>query len=121
MALSHDPEIALTRAICEALQTRCVVLSGTRDDITWYLHRTWIATKHLDLAEKLVSEKATVSLDEIAGIEEGAVFEIMKDKGFRILVVDFPLPPGSPDIACVKVLVPGFASYYKPYSEMGRP
>jgi YcaO-like protein with predicted kinase domain len=129
-----DKWIALCGAICEAAQSRCVVLAGARDDVTWAKHRKLIADSAANnWVAALGSEKPRVTMEEIPSVEEGVV-EIMEEHGMNPLVVDFPIPPmlsvlspttpnglSDPPFACVKVLVPGFASYWLPYAEPGRP
>jgi len=114
-----DKHIALCGAICEAAQSRCVVLAGARDDVTWAKHRgllrdsaanNWVAA--------LNSEKPRVTMEEIRDCERD-VLELMGEFGMNPLVVDFPIPDAP--FSCVKVLVPGLANYWVPYAEPGRP
>jgi ribosomal protein S12 methylthiotransferase accessory factor len=124
-----DKWIALCGAICEAAQSRAVVLAGARDDVTWAKHQklmrdsaasNWVAM--------LGSEKPRIRMEEIQSVERD-VLEVMEEFGMSPLAVDFPIPedlsvatwPGKIPFACVKVLVPGFCSYWLPYAEPGRP
>jgi YcaO-like protein with predicted kinase domain len=114
-----DKHIALCGAICEAAQSRCVVLAGARDDVTWAKHRGLCRdSAALDWVAELEHEKPRIRMEEIADCEAD-VLEVMEEFGMNPLVVDFPIE-GAP-FSCVKVLVPGFASYWVPYIEPGRP
>ena len=114
-----DKHIALTGAICEAAQSRCVVLAGARDDVTHAKHRGLIRDSAANnWVAALNNEKPRVRMEEIPSVERD-VFEVMEEHGMTPLVVDFEIE-GAP-FACVKVLVPGFANYWVPYAEPGRP
>jgi YcaO-like protein with predicted kinase domain len=114
-----DKHIALCGAICEAAQSRCVVLAGARDDVTWAKHRGLIRDSAAkDWVAALNSEKPRIRMEEIQSNERD-VLELMEEFGMHPLVVDFGIE-GAP-FCCVKVLVPGFANYWVPYAEPGRP
>ena len=62
----RDPLIAVNRSICEAAQSRCVVLSGARDEITWARHTQLVAdSAALDWGEQFSQQKPAVTMDEI--------------------------------------------------------
>ena len=132
-----DKWIALCGSICEAAQSRAVVMAGARDDVTWAKHQklmrdssasNWVAA--------LNTEKPRIRMEEIPSVERD-VLEVMEEFGMNPLVVDFPIssraldrhetscgskePDEPAPFACVKVLVPGFAGYWLPYTEPGRP
>jgi YcaO-like protein with predicted kinase domain len=110
----RDPFVAVNRAICEAAQSRCVVLSGARDEITWAKHRKLVAdSAALDWGAKFSEQKPVITLEDIAESDPQL-------DGRPVLVVDFPLPRDWP-LSVVKVLVPGLAGYWAPYAEEGRP
>ena len=113
-------EIALTRALCEAAQTRALLLACARDDILWKRHLKLISDSRAhNWIEVIDREAPTVKFADVSSLE-GSVFDRMTEVGRRVLVVDFPLPEDAP--FCVsKVLVPGLASYWQSYSEFGRP
>ena len=113
-------EIALTRALCEAAQTRALLLACARDDILWKRHLKLISDSRAhNWIEVIEREEPTVNFADVSSLE-GSVFDRMTEVGRRVLVVDFPLPEDAP--FCVsKVLVPGLASYWQNYSEPGRP
>jgi ribosomal protein S12 methylthiotransferase accessory factor len=126
-----DKWIALCGSICEAAQSRAVVFAGARDDVTWAKHRRLVSdSMGSNWAALLEAEKNVISMEEIPNVERD-IMEVMEEFGINPLVVDFPIPhlfekEGSrvfkyAPFACVKVLVPGFASYWVPFAEPGRP
>jgi ribosomal protein S12 methylthiotransferase accessory factor YcaO len=136
---NSDKWIALCGSICEAAQSRAVVFAGARDDVTWAKHRKLVSDSlGSNWAALLEAEKNVVSMEDIPSIEKDPL-EVMAEHGMNPLVVDFPIPSRTivrhetpidsakePSIAecpfsCVKVLVPGFAGYWLPYAEPGRP
>jgi YcaO-like protein with predicted kinase domain len=128
---NSDKWIALCGAICEAAQSRAVIFAGARDDITWARHRKLISDSvNNNWISLLEAEKNRVSMDEIPS-NTFDIMEVMAAQGMSPLVVDFPIPhlfekEGSrvfkyAPFGCVKVLVPGYAGYWLPYAEPGRP
>jgi ribosomal protein S12 methylthiotransferase accessory factor len=114
-----DKWIALCGAICEACQSRAVVMAGARDDVTWAKHRKLMTDSAANnWVAMLGSEKPRIRMEEIPSLAWD-VLGVMEESGMSALVVDFPIE-GAP-FSCVKVLVPGFASYWLPYAEPGRP
>ena len=115
-----DKHIALTRAICEVAQTRALLLSGTRDDIISKRHQKLISdSSALDWVQLLEAQKPMIDFNDYPSLE-GSVFERMQEVGRRVLVVDFPLPEDAP-FSVVRVLIPGYSSYWQSYVEQGRP
>jgi hypothetical protein len=55
---------------------------------------------------------------DIPSVERDVV-EVMAEFGMNPLCVDFEIPDAP--FVCLKVLVPGFAGYWLPYAEPGRP
>jgi YcaO-like protein with predicted kinase domain len=115
-----DKHIALCGAICEAAQSRCVVLAGARDDVTWAKHRGLIRDSAAkDWVAALEHEKPRITMEDIPSVEAD-IMELMEEHGgMTPLCVDFEIE-GAP-FCCVKILVPGFANYWVPYAEPGRP
>jgi YcaO-like protein with predicted kinase domain len=115
---NSDKWIALCGSICEAAQSRAVIFAGARDDITWARHRKLIADSvNNNWISLLDSEQNVVSMDEIPST--GDPLPILWEHGMNALVVDFPIPDAP--FVCLKVMVPGFAGYWLPYAEPGRP
>ena len=115
-----DARIALTRAICECAQTRAILMACARDDILWKRHQQlMIDSEAADWVKILDAQKPTVDFNDYPSLE-GSVFERMAEVDRRVLIVDLPLPSDAP-FAVVKVLVPGYASYWNSYCEQGRP
>lgn len=114
-----DRRIALTRAICETAQTRAILMAGARDDILWQRHQKLMRdSESADWVQLLDSQKPNVDFNDYPSLE-GSVFDRMAEVGSRVLVVDFPIPDAPFNV--VKVLVPGYASYWNTYCEPGRP
>ena len=89
-------EIALTRALCEAAQTRALLLACARDDILWKRHLKLISDSRAhNWIEVIDKEKPTVKFADVSSLE-GSVFDRMTEVGRRVLVVDFPLPEDAP-------------------------
>ncbi len=114
-----SPNIALNRAICEAAQARCVVMSGARDDVTWRMHRGVLGhTEDIDWVKCLNEADFSTDIcnmpDLSTGSPEGDIAQasaLLAQAGFsRVLVVEFPLGADAP-FSCVKVLIPGLAGY----------
>jgi ribosomal protein S12 methylthiotransferase accessory factor len=118
-----SPEVAVTRAICEAAQARAVLLAGARDD---YSHSKWIQNRN-------IGAEGMRSLAELTGVtdfpqgdfaatgattEEQEMREVVArcvEAGFhRILTYEFELPLRMP-FAVVRVLVPGMEGYWSPH------
>jgi ribosomal protein S12 methylthiotransferase accessory factor len=123
-----SPDVALNRSICEAAQARCVVLSGTRDDVTWAAHRGVLRhTEDFDWVKRLNRDPFSTDVKDMADLSTGTTsgdidkaLALLQGAGFgRVLVVDFPIEdalgpdetPSSAPFSCVKVLIPGMAGY----------
>ncbi|MFE7194370.1 YcaO-like family protein [Kitasatospora sp. NPDC057541] len=115
-----DPEIALTRALTEAVQARTVHIAGSRDDI--FRNRDLHTHAHADHEYERMLSMADGTPPVVAGrpgaSEATATFEgdicLMLERlravGIqRVIVVDLSRP-GSP-ISVVKVVVPGLEGY----------
>ena len=114
-----DKHIALTRAICETAQTRAILMAGARDDILWQRHQTLMRDSGAaNWVELLDNQKPNVDFNDYPSLE-GSVFDRMAEVNRRVLVVDLPIPDAP--FFVVKVLVPGYASYWNVYAEPGRP
>jgi ribosomal protein S12 methylthiotransferase accessory factor len=115
---SHlDPEIALVRAITEALQGRLNFIAGSRDDIFRSAYAR--ARAGWDETVKLI-ERAREECPEASRIDSGA-FESFEDDVSALLscvqragldsVVVFDLTPEDFPVFVVRVVVPGFEGY----------
>ena len=114
-----DKHIALTRAICETAQTRGLLLTCARDDILWQRHQKLMRdSEAANWVQLLDAQEPNVDFNDYRSLE-GSVLERLTDVGRRALVVDLAVPDAP--FFVVKVLVPGYASYWQPYSEPGRP
>lgn len=98
------PEIALRRALLEAIQTRALMISGVRDEIRSHEYRA---------AALLTPEGSSVEVaggrdHRVAGTEDALRFVVSRlvDNGFgEVLVVD--LPCEHEGLAFVRVVIPG--------------
>ena len=114
-----DKHIALTRAICETAQTRAILMAGARDDILWQRHqKLMIDSEAANWVELLDKQTSSIDFNDYPSLD-GSVFDRMAEVGRRVLVVDLPIPDAP--FFVVKVLVPGFSSYWNTYCEPGRP
>lgn len=110
-----NADVAMARAICEAAQTRCILMAGARDDITVARYKRNIGvSQDTAWAQTLASEPfAAVTKKYISA----SVMEVLSEKGFRVLVVDYPL--NDAPFSVVKVLIPMLEGYHTPYVELG--
>jgi ribosomal protein S12 methylthiotransferase accessory factor len=108
--------VAMVRAICEAAQTRCILMAGARDDITVDRYRRIIsATQDINWAKQLSEEPFS---EEVVRHAQTTALDALLHAGLHPLVVDYPLGDDAP-FSVVKVLVPTLEGYYTPYVELG--
>lgn len=109
----HNPEIALNRAITEAVQARAVILSGCREDIST---NTYNKTRFEYNSFKKLSE--TAYIDDFSHVVPQTTFqslnhsidnihELLDASGFEPFFYDFETPQDYP-FKVLKVVVPGF-------------
>jgi len=112
-----DPEVAVLRALLEAVQSRAVYIAGSRDD---YFDEDLLLLRrrtYKDLVERLhasVKQGYTIPTPILvtATLEGDLVvlLDLLRAVGIeQVIVVDLS-PPASP-IAIVKVIVPGMEGY----------
>ena len=113
-----DPEVALLRAITEALQARLNFIAGSRDDIfraafrrwrgDWRRLRDWLEVHPADAPEAsaLPSRAGETFEEDIASLIGGCRAAGRR----RVIVVDLT-PPEFP-IHVVRILVPGLEGYW---------
>ena len=108
--------VAMARAICEAAQTRCILMAGARDDITNARHRRIISdTQDIEWARLLSEEPFS---EEVVCHAKTTALDSLLHAGLHPLVVDYPLGGDAP-FSVVKVLVPTLEGYHTPYVELG--
>ena len=108
--------VAMARAICEAAQTRCILMAGARDDITdARYHRIISVTQDIAWAKLLAEEPFS---EEVVRNAQTTALDALLHAGLHPLVVDFPLGDDAP-FSVVKVLVPTLEGYQTPYVELG--
>jgi len=112
-----DPEIAMVRALTEAVQSRLIFIAGSRDD---FFRHSYLRLKHDDDASTIarleaipaqVDARTTVS--SATPTFEGDVHIIidrLRAAGLtQVLVYDLTLPGF--DVSAVRVIVPGLEGY----------
>jgi ribosomal protein S12 methylthiotransferase accessory factor len=120
-----DPEVAMIRAITEAVQGRGIYIAGSRDDV---FRHSYLRLKQPDdsiLVPALKGLKPTVdarqSLSEATPTFEGdtqAALEKLRKAGLKqAIVIDISLP--DLPIKIVKVVVPGLEGYMFDFYEPG--
>ena len=115
-----DPEVAMLRALTEAIQSRAVFIAGARDDVFYPQFQLF---KKKDSSEEIRAlEEAPLSIDashyrsEATPTLEGdlaLLLEKLKKVGLhQALVFDLSRPEF--DVSVVRVVVPGLEGYYSP-------
>ena len=107
-------EVALRRAITEAVQARCVIIAGARDDIGSKRHAEIRGQDGAAVTRALLEMDPTTEARRHEGVKpdwESVVVALAENGWDRILVYDF-------DVHCaahvVRVMVPGLAGYWTP-------
>jgi ribosomal protein S12 methylthiotransferase accessory factor len=113
-----DPEVAMIRAITEAVQSRVVYIAGSRDDLFRHKNRHLRSDRNdmhgrymLELAEPTVdarerSSEATATFED----DTHKAIEKLKDAGLSsVILVDLSRPDFP--INVVKLVVPGLEGY----------
>jgi len=114
---SHlNSHIAILRALTEAIQTRSIIISGSRDDIfrdTYQANRfryqssVKFITNNTELVKMNYQNQTSQTFNEDILL----LLDNLKKAGLnRVIVVD--LSPTDIDIAVVKVIVPGLEGYH---------
>jgi len=108
----HNPEIALNRAITEAVQARAVIISGCREDITTSTYnktnseyksfKILSQTAYIDNFSLVVPQTSFKSLNQ--SIDE--IHQLLDDSGFTPFFYKLTTSEDSP-FEVLKVVVPG--------------
>jgi ribosomal protein S12 methylthiotransferase accessory factor len=110
-------EIAATRAICEAVQARTVLMAGARDD---YNHAKYLQNCRTGAAgtRALAEVKGSVEFQRGYENECDELREVVArcvEGGFdKILYYNFEVPEWC-DVSVVRVMVPGMEGYWTPH------
>lgn len=128
-----DPDVAVTRAVTEALQSRLSFIHGGRDDLTDTYRRydTWSAARRLRHAQRIVARAArpdpTVTfasvrpagaartLDGLLASMRAAIARVLPTRVLRVVYT----PEGLP-LQVVRVLVPGLEFFTLTSARVGR-
>ena len=126
-------EIALTRAVCEALQSRLSFIHGGRDDLTGRYQRFkgWTPQRRIRYAEDLLKRVShngsTITYGSIPdwsthAVDLQASLDVLMDSlrrnGFRHVLRTVYTPPGFP-LQVVRILVPGLECFTETTSRIG--
>ncbi|WP_437587685.1 YcaO-like family protein [Sorangium sp. So ce1000] len=120
-----DPEIAMIRAITEAVQARAIYIAGSRDDV---FRHSYLRLKQPEALLVPAMQALTPTVDARARVSEAtptfegdtqAALGKLKAAGLRrAIVVDLSMP--EIPIKVVKVIVPGLEGYMFDFYEPGR-
>jgi ribosomal protein S12 methylthiotransferase accessory factor len=118
-----DPEIAMIRAVTEAVQARTLIIAGARDDIFRAQFRALRATSAIitQQFERLESVAAPEVPDASSATFHGDVATMLNrlvERGFERVVVR-ALPAEHLDVSVVRVFVPGLEGYRFPWIDTG--
>ena len=121
-----DPEVAQSRALCEAAQSRAVYIAGSRDDV---LHERYRKIKDEDgmaSLARLMADCRVVRADrhidasgETFEQDVNRVCSLLMAAGFAeplVVEMDHSFP-----CSVVRVMAPGLAGYWMPAGAEGRP
>jgi ribosomal protein S12 methylthiotransferase accessory factor len=119
-----DPEIAMIRAVTEAVQSRTILISGARDD---QLRPSYDAMKRSDVWSALdfVKDQRRLSVDDIPNLatptfhgDVRVLLHMLADAGFdRVLARELDASEFEASVA--RVLVPGLAPYDFAWTDIG--
>lgn len=119
-----DPQIAMLRAITEAVQSRAVLIAGARDDIFRHrreeigrfddAERFRVANETLPIARPASPTQATESFEG----DVGCLLDRLRHIGCNQVVVFELTAPDCP-ISVVRVIVPGLEGYMSEYYTPG--
>jgi len=121
-----DPEVAMIRAITEAVQARAIYIAGSRDDVFRHSYLQLKQPNDSMLIPAMQAMVATVDgrarLSAATPTFEGdtlAALQRLKNVGLKqVIVVDLSIP-GIP-VKVVKVIVPGLEGYMFDFYDAGR-
>ncbi len=110
-----DPRVALRRAITEAVQARCVIVAGARDDIDsekFALTRGELSAEYARLIHAFTPGKRFPRNQQMITLPPADLARHLCFSGFpRVLVYDFGAHHGA---HVVRVIVPGLVGYWTP-------
>lgn len=119
-----DPEIAMIRAVTEAVQARTVFVAGARDDL---LRGAFESLRRSDVRghEILTANSVSVSVDDIPDRATGSfhgdvavILEGLSRAGFDTVLARELEMGRQFEVAVVRVLVPGLEPYHFPWTEI---
>lgn len=114
MGCHPAPEIALSRSLTEAAQSRLTFISGARDDMPRHeyehfldanVHKRWQAMLHGETPQKRFADVATFATDSITSDIQREVARVMECGGEDVIVVNLTKPEFN--IPVVRVIIPG--------------
>lgn len=113
-------EVALVRAVTEAIQARCLIVAGARDDVFETMRSSATANPATVLPERpnKLQSRPTASTGSVAG-DIAWVVEQLRAAGFGRVIVLRHSAPADP-VQVVRVFVPGLEGYTFAYAAPGR-
>ncbi len=118
-----DPEIAMIRAVTEAVQARTLIIAGARDDI--FRSHLRVVRASGAKAGGLVERTSTVGAPSIPDAstptfhgDVALLVERLRDRGFDRVIVR-ALPADHLEVAVVRAFVPGLEGYRFPWIDAG--
>ncbi|MCP9881885.1 YcaO-like family protein [Cyanobium sp. Alchichica 3B3-8F6] len=109
----HSDEIAINRAITEAVQSRTVIIAGSRDDLTLEkFHSLSEMNINEQYLERLICENHSPLSNEFLKSFDAVddILRRLRQKGF-LDAFEFVFPHEVEEISVVRVIVPGLQSY----------
>jgi ribosomal protein S12 methylthiotransferase accessory factor len=105
-----DPDVALVRAVTEAIQSRCVIVAGARDDVFETARAAAVRfAKPRTKPEIPLPQRTTQATGSILGDLE-RILTLLHDAGFDE-VVTIRHTKASDPVQVVRVIVPGLEGY----------
>jgi ribosomal protein S12 methylthiotransferase accessory factor len=119
-----DPEIAMVRAVTEAVQARTIIVAGARDDIMRPAHEA-MRRGQVAWTAGLERNRRLISLSDIANRststfhgDVAVMIERLQRAGFEHVLVR-ELEASTFESSVARVVVPGLEPYHFPWTAMG--
>jgi ribosomal protein S12 methylthiotransferase accessory factor len=116
-----DSDVAVTRAVTEAVQARCVIVAGARDDMFQIQRRGGmrLSRRPKPVDDVVGTDYAPVDLSGRSLVDDlTTAVSLLRRAGFDRVLVHRYSAPGDP-VQAVRVLVPGLEGYRMSGSALG--
>lgn len=111
-----DPEVALIRALTEAVQGRAVVNAGSRDDnfsSLFQIYKKFDSKKEVDDIENSPGTSFSCQSEATLSFEGDVALLLSKLKSAGVeQVIAFDLTPPDFPVSAVRIVIPGLEGYY---------